>query len=419
MGRASGDKSFIADPTATDLLLTGFLLLGPAADSSSTGARDAGIVIGVLLVLGCALAACAVWRWRRHRNPLGGAARRKVAEQSAELYALLLKKVQSNFLLNYRQLMDRDLTSFEEFEEQIGLINVPASAVVVGAELGRGNYGRVHRAQLTTTAMAAGDDTDRDTTSDNNNTNGASGVGAGAIKSKGRGKGWRRAAATKTTTTTTVAVKIPTPPGSSSSRQQQQQLAGSSVDTFSDAQLEMEAALLLEALVLHGLKHQYIVSLVAIAARSQPVMLLLEYMPGGDLRSVLRKCRPTAGSPKYHMGPLEIAQMSARLSSAMSFLERHRIIHRDVAARNVLVGDDILDVKLGDLGAARNVKREVDYAYVATSTATTHAPARWMPLEAIRDVRFSHKSDVFSFGVLLWEICSFARPPWASQTNEQ
>ena len=51
-------------------------------------------------------------------------------------------------------------------------------------------------------------------------------------------------------------------------------------------------------------------------------------------------------------------------------------------ARNVLVGVDILDVKLGDLGAARNVKREVDYAYVATSTATTHAPARWMPLEA-------------------------------------
>ena len=69
------------------------------------------------------------------------------------------------------------------------------------------------------------------------------------------------------------------------------------------------------------------------------------------------------------------------------------------------------DVKLGDLGAARNVKREEDYTYIAT---TMHLPARWMPLEAIRDAKFSHKSDVFSFGVLLWELCSFGRPPWGA-----
>ena len=60
------------------------------------------------------------------------------------------------------------------------------------------------------------------------------------------------------------------------------------------------------------------------------------------------------------------------------------------------VGETFADVKLSDLGAARNVKSKEEYTYIAT---TEHLPARWLPLEAIRDAAFSHKSDVFSFGV--------------------
>ena len=78
-----------------------------------------------------------------------------------------------------------------------------------------------------------------------------------------------------------------------------------------------------------------------------------------------------------------------------------------------LVGDTFADVKLSDLGAARNVKSKEDYTYIAT---TDHLPARWMPLEAIRDAAFSHKSDVFSFGVrhippeLFFPRCCFWPP---------
>ena len=58
---------------------------------------------------------------------------------------------------------------------------------------------------------------------------------------------------------------------------------------------------------------------------------------------------------------------AGKISSALSFLERKRVIHRDIAARNVLVGESITDVKLSDLGAARNVKSKEDYTYVATT----------------------------------------------------
>ena len=64
-------------------------------------------------------------------------------------------------------------------------------------------------------------------------------------------------------------------------------------------------------------------------------------MENGDLRTFLRRCRPSLKAPKATINQLTIAQMAARLSSAMSFLERHRIIHRDVAARNVLVGSTV------------------------------------------------------------------------------
>ena len=93
----------------------------------------------------------------------------------------------------------------------------------------------------------------------------------------------------------------------------------------------------------------------------------------------------------------------------MAFLERNSIIHRDIAARNVLVGESAVDVKLSDLGAARNIMG--DGEYVAT---TLHMPAKWMSLEALQSAKFSHKSDVFAFGVLLWEVTSFGKPPWGA-----
>ena len=120
-----------------------------------------------------------------------------------------------------------------------------------------------------------------------------------------------------------------------------------------------------------------------------------------------------------------------------------------------LLPSQVLSVKLADLGAARNVKSESDYTLVPVTTlrqgtaghvrancagvrfrngrcqflefdpsvdanphryiaTTQHMPAKWMPLEALRQAKFSHKSDVFAFAVMLWEICSYGKPPWGA-----
>ncbi len=101
--------------------------------------------------------------------------------------------------------------------------------------------------------------------------------------------------------------------------------------------------------------------------------------------------------------------MAAQVSSALAFLEEKRILHRDVAARNVLVNADWSVVKLSDLGAARDVYHREEYIKADSSSA--RLPIAWMAPESLRDNVYTHKSDVWSFGVLLWEMTSLARTP--------
>jgi hypothetical protein len=187
-----------------------------------------------------------------------------------------------------------------------------------------------------------------------------------------------------------------------------------------------DEALMLEAMLLNGLRHPGIVTLLAMVTTGAPVLVCTELLENGDLRDYLRACRPgqrhraNGGSDANaaraaFITPSMMVKMAAKLSSAMAFLEHRHVIHRDVAARNVLVGKAATDVKLADLGAARNVHRTNEASSSGVYIATTdHAPARWMPLEALQEAKFSHKSDVFAFGVLLWEILTLGQTPWGA-----
>jgi Ran GTPase-activating protein (RanGAP) involved in mRNA processing and transport/serine/threonine protein kinase len=244
-----------------------------------------------------------------------------------------------------------NVKSMAEFQHEFKQLEVSRSAVKLGAELGRGQSGIVFRATLSTCDVRL------------------------AIKTR----------------------------------------AEFNVDVGGAAAVADEA-LMLEAMLLNGLRHRGIVELLAVVTSAAPVLVCMELMENGDLRDYLRACRPSSR-------PVELVAVSAeakvaiaaKLASAMAFLEGQSIIHRDIAARNVLVGKHVTHVKLADLGAARNVHRvrEADGGGVYIAT-TDHSPARWMPLEALREAKFSHKSDVFAFGVLLWEVLTLGQTPWGA-----
>ena len=98
------------------------------------------------------------------------------------------------------------------------------------------------------------------------------------------------------------------------------------------------------------------------------------------------------------------------MCGALEHLERHGVVHRDVAARNVLVGADLSLVKLSDLGATRVLG---DSTYYRQKSAA-QVPVKWMAPEALLEAKYTSASDVWSFGVLAYEVTSFAVTPYGA-----
>uniref|UniRef100_A0A663MLN4 Tyrosine-protein kinase n=1 Tax=Athene cunicularia TaxID=194338 RepID=A0A663MLN4_ATHCN len=159
-----------------------------------------------------------------------------------------------------------------------------------------------------------------------------------------------------------------------------------------------------EAKVLMKLSHPKLVQLYGVCFENTPICLVFEFMENGCLSDYLRSQRGSF-SKETLLG------MCQDVCEGMAYLEQNSVIHRDLAARNCLVGESHV-VKVSDFGMSRIV---LDDQY--TSSTGTKFPVKWSAPEVFSYSNYSTKSDVWSFGVLMWEVFSEGKIPYENRTN--
>ncbi|KAM9852053.1 high affinity nerve growth factor receptor [Aulostomus maculatus] len=193
------------------------------------------------------------------------------------------------------------------------------------------------------------------------------------------------------------------------------------IKTLKDANESTRQDFQREAELLTVLQHQHIVRFYGVCTDGEPLAMVFEYMRHGDLNRFLRAHGPDARmleeSKMPPLGELTLPQMlhiAAQIASGMVYLASLHFVHRDLATRNCLVGEGLV-VKIGDFGMSRDIY-STDYYRVG---GRTMLPIRWMPPESIMYRKFTTESDIWSFGVVLWEIFTYGKQPWYQLSNSE
>ncbi|XP_039624496.1 fibroblast growth factor receptor 1-A isoform X4 [Polypterus senegalus] len=169
-------------------------------------------------------------------------------------------------------------------------------------------------------------------------------------------------------------------------------------------------------------KHKNIINLLGACTQDGPLYVLVEYASKGNLREFLRARRPPGMEYCYNPNQVPEEQMSIKdlvscayqVARGMEYLASKKCIHRDLAARNVLVTEENV-MKIADFGLARDI-HHIDYY---KKTTNGRLPVKWMAPEALFDRIYTHQSDVWSFGVLLWEIFTLGGSPYPGVPVEE
>uniref|UniRef100_A0A670JUI7 Tyrosine-protein kinase n=1 Tax=Podarcis muralis TaxID=64176 RepID=A0A670JUI7_PODMU len=170
---------------------------------------------------------------------------------------------------------------------------------------------------------------------------------------------------------------------------------------------ELKARFLQEARILKQYNHPNIVRLIGVCTQKHPIYIVMELVQGGDFLSFLR-------NEGAQLRVKDLLKMMENAAAGMEYLASKHCIHRDLAARNCLVTEKNA-LKISDFG----MSREQEDGIYASTGGMKQIPVKWTAPEALSHGRYSSESDVWSFGILLWEAFSLGATPYPNMTNHQ